>query len=369
MPETHDDDWNRLTRYLAGAQSQAEAEATRAWIAEDAARAAAADEMSSAWHATAPAVHVAALRRAALVADTNDAVARLLSRLPVSTPVDTATASPRPGRRWWVAYGMAAAALLGVALPVALRTGGNDPASVTYKTGAAQRSSVYLPDGSRADLRASSTLRVLSPSHPSLLARLTSHRNGSESRTVELIGEAIFTVRHDASRPFRVLAGGAVAEDLGTVFGVRAYPGEEGVRIAVSEGAVAMHRRADVPNEAESHTPLTTLGAGDVATLDSAGNVAVVHNADVAAELAWMRDRLVFRTQRLGVVVQDLNRAFNARVVLADPMLGDQRVTLDMPERTLDATLNTIATLLDLEVRPSGDSTLLARPSRPAIPR
>jgi len=185
---------------------------------------------------------------------------------------------------------------------------------------------------------------------------------------VELTGEAIFTVVHDSARPFRVLAGPSVTEDVGTVFAVRAYAGDSAVRVVVAEGAVSVARRATAGQGASRGA---ALAAGDVATLDArdpAGAVTVTHVDDPRAYLAWSRDRLVFRNERLAAVVADLGRAFDARIVVADPALAERRVTLDMPTRTLAATLETLSALLGVEARPAGDSVILAMP-RTAAPR
>ncbi len=49
-------------------------------------------------------------------------------------------------------------------------------------------------------------------------------------------GEALFTVVHEANRPFEVVAGGERIRDLGTRFNVYAEPGR--VVVAVLEGQV-----------------------------------------------------------------------------------------------------------------------------------
>ncbi len=67
-----------------------------------------------------------------------------------------------------------------------------------------------------------------------------------------LEGEGYFEVTHDARRPFRVHAGDALTEDLGTRFVVRAYPELAAVDVAVAEGVVSLRR----------HPPRGTRGAG-----------------------------------------------------------------------------------------------------------
>ncbi|MBV9880915.1 MAG: hypothetical protein JO180_10495, partial [Gemmatirosa sp.] len=154
----NDPEWSRYARHLAGEGTPADAEQTRRWIAEDAERARAADEARSTWHATAPAVDAAVARRAAV--DTDDAWARLAGRLSAAPSAPASSITVR--RRWMLPLGAGLAAAAAAALVVVprLREQSGAPAWRTYATPAGQRASVYLPDGSRADLRANTTLRA-----------------------------------------------------------------------------------------------------------------------------------------------------------------------------------------------------------------
>ena len=91
---------------------------------------------------------------------------------------------------------------------------------------------------------------------------------GARTREVQLEGEGYFEVRHDGARPFRVHAPGAVAEDLGTRFTVRAYPEGSGVEVAVAEGRVALRALVD--------TTRVLLDAGAVLAFGSDWTVASV---------------------------------------------------------------------------------------------
>lgn len=328
MPNDSPDDWSRLARHLAGEDD--DAERTRRWIAADPTRTAEADEATSAWHATAPAVDAAAARRAERTADTDAAWARLTARMDAPSSSTTTPRAVPNGTRYVVAAMLAAAAVL--AIVVARRPSASPR---TYATALGQRATVYLPDGSRAELRSGSTLRV-----------------AANGRDVELAGEAAFTVKHDAAHPFRVHARGAVAEDLGTVFDVRAYPEDAAVRVVVAEGAVSVRSFTGKGAPAALHR-------GDVAALDAAGAVTVTHVDDPDALVAWSRDRLVFRGERLDDVVADLSRTFARRIVVHDSSLAARRVTLDAPARTLTETLGTLGALLGVSIRSAGDSVML----------
>src|SRR4029078_10409651 len=84
--------------------------------------------------------------------------------------------------------------------------------------------------------------------------------------------EAVFDVVHDERRPFFVFSGNAVTEDLGTRFGIRAYPGDRAVRVLVVQGRLAL-RPAGSGTATDAAPAL--LGARDVAELDAAGRTRV----------------------------------------------------------------------------------------------
>ncbi len=84
-------------------------------------------------------------------------------------------------------------------------------AAVKYVTGAGQKSTVTLADGSRVILDANSTLDVAF---------------AERQRAVRLLnGHAFFDVAHDPGRPFTVQAAGRVVTALGTQFDVKLAPG------------------------------------------------------------------------------------------------------------------------------------------------
>src|SRR5690606_13337061 len=212
------------------------------WVAADASRADLVATMRRAWDASGtlpPRL------------DVDAAWTRLSGRVGIRTPADARGAAtepqrphvlpfperrahPRPARR----FGRAAAAVAGLALgaavwQLALRPDpATDPfvAARTYTTRPGQRAEMRLPDGTRVVLSVASTLRV-------------PESYGDRSRSVALEGEAYFEVAHDDARPFRVHTARAIATDLGTRFGVRAYSGDA-VTVVVREGAVSLRPTA-----------------------------------------------------------------------------------------------------------------------------
>jgi transmembrane sensor len=60
----------------------------------------------------------------------------------------------------------------------------------------------------------------------------------AKERIVKLTGEAYFEVRHNASQPFKVEAGGQIVEDIGTDFNIAAYPDGHRTTTTLVKGSV-----------------------------------------------------------------------------------------------------------------------------------
>jgi transmembrane sensor len=233
---------------------------------------------------------------------------------------------------WYAAGWRAAAALLLVAAGGAtwwrVAAGPTEAAAETRErsTAPGQRASFELVDGSRVTLNAGSRLRWRAD-------------YGSRTRDVQLEGEGYFEVRHDRARPFRVHARGAVAEDLGTRFTVRAYPEVPGVEVAVAEGRVALQALAD--------TTRALLDAGDVGRVEGARARVVARGASTERFLGWTAGALVFDGVSLTDALPQLERWYDIDVVIPDARLAGRPLVARFSHGTAAEALDAIALALD----------------------
>lgn len=175
-----------------------------------------------------------------------------------------------------------------------------------FQTGIGEHASVTLPDGSNLELNSNSAVLIA---------------YGDGARVVELErGEAFFTVAHDTSRPFWVVADRTWVRAVGTAFNV--YRRESGVRVTVSEGRVKV---AEVPSGRErpsdkvlEQQPVSLLDAGQQADLgdDLAAQVRRLPLPDVEREVSWRSGRLYFEKRPLHEVVDELARYTPLRIEL-----------------------------------------------------
>jgi transmembrane sensor len=326
-------DWEALARYLAGEGDAAERARVARALSEDPAR-------SALLHALDDALRAPTLT-ALTPAEVEAALAVVLARRD-----ESATVLPlRPRvRRWPVAGLRAAAAVLivaGAALTwrVMSRSGpGRGDTGRQFATGVGIVDSLVLPDSSVVILGPASTVTL-------------SAGYGAASRELSLHGQALFDVRHDASRPFVVRTASAELRDVGTRFAVESQ-GPEELRVAVLDGAVAVHPARS------AQTRVDTLRARDRGVLLPGGVFQVERQAvtGVGEDVAWMGRRLSLRDAPVSQVGTELARWYGLSLRVTDSTLRTRRLTATFEQAPREEIARVLAAALGGTSRLVGDT-------------
>lgn len=171
-------------------------------------------------------------------------------------------------------------------------------------SGSGEMPAFTLSDGSTVQLNASSAVAY---------DYTTGHR------TVRLLrGQAYFEVARDAARPFTVEAGTARVTALGTAFDVRLGDAETDVTVT--------HNAVLIAFESEGRAPLR-VQQGEQAVYERAVGTKDVRPSDGLTALAWRRGQLVVDNAPLSYVVEEMNRHFSGRIVVASGELARRRVS------------------------------------------
>jgi transmembrane sensor len=267
---------------LAGGVSPAERQEIYGWVGADPRHAVAFARMEAAW----------------------ESAARLRAAPP---PLEAQAFAGRRGaavsRRLMIGAGLAAASL-GVAATVSWRLLANVD---LHRTGVGERKTVTLADGSRITLNTATTVEAAL---------------GPAERRIRLVrGEALFDVAPDAKRPFRVEAGSARFQALGTVFNVRLRP--DVVELTVTEGTVAVASHDGGP----VLRPAARIAAGAGAVV-RAGAVAptTLDRQNLRQRTAWQQGVLEFDGESLAQAVAEFNRYRKQPIVIGDARLETLRI-------------------------------------------
>ncbi len=241
------------------------------WLAEDPRHAAAYDAIEQADLALEPLLPHVVIREAA-----ND-----LEAMPAQR-----------GWRWGLAGGALAASIAGAFL--LLPQAGSSRYEVATRPG--ERQVVQLDAATRITLNGAT--------------RMTFDRKDPRFASLAR-GEALFQVRHDSARPFRLEVGDNIVEDAGTVFNVVHETGE--VRVAVAEGKVVYN-----PGRAA-----IALDAGQALVDRGASNGVDVTRIPTERVGGWKSGSLVYSAAPLSRIAADLSRAMEVRITVA-PGLADR---------------------------------------------
>lgn len=170
---------------------------------------------------------------------------------------------------------------------------------ITYNTITTPRGRQYqmvLPDGTKVWLNAASRITF-----PTVFT-------GAE-RKVTISGEAYFEVARNADKPFKVSAGGADVEVLGTSFNISAYSDEENVRATLLEGSVKVSR----PGAADSKSRTgVVLKPQQQAVLND--QLQVDADVNIQQVIAWKNGLFYFSSTGISTVMQQLSRWYDIDV-------------------------------------------------------
>jgi ferric-dicitrate binding protein FerR (iron transport regulator) len=221
-----------------------------------------------------------------------------------------------------------------------------DQAPAVWKTFSAahgQRAVIDLADGTRVTLAPESELRVRQPS---------ASRPKETLREVALSGEGYFEVAHVASRPFLIHTPHGTVTQLGTSFDVRAYEGDRGTRVAVTDGRVSL-----TPTPTRAAPPdAVVLAAGDFAMMTNVGVTDVARGIAVGQYTAWMQGELRFANAPLRSVIAELERWYDVKIVLEDSSFAAYRLTASLRHGSVDDVMDVVVKSLDLRAKRKGDT-------------
>jgi transmembrane sensor len=208
----------------------------------------------------------------------------------------------------------------------------------TFATKTGQRDSVLLADGSRVILGPESRLTV-------------SADFGTSARSVELVGDAMFDVRHDPAKPFSVHVANAIVEDLGTTFTI-----ESDVRDTTTVAVISGSVRLRAAGASES----ATLAAGDRGSLTANGSVRAYRQAVVPADSSWTHGVLEFHDASMRRVAGEVRRWFGVDLKVADSSLLSVPLTTTVRGNDpVDQVLTSIALSVGARVERQGNSATL----------
>jgi ferric-dicitrate binding protein FerR (iron transport regulator) len=178
------------------------------------------------------------------------------------------------------------------------------------------RSQVVLPDGTKVWLNAESTIKFPVPFH-------------TESRNVNLTGEAFFDVIKNPNQPFIVESEKVKVKVLGTRFNYKAYSNDPTVEVILEEGKIALSMPYDAFEKEAIMKP------GDRLVYKKESNNAIIENENIDKYIAWHTGKLVFDNTPMTEVAQLLARWYGVDVIVKNAEIMNYRFTTTFENESL----------------------------------
>ncbi len=162
------------------------------------------------------------------------------------------------------------------------------------------RSHFNLPDGTSVTLNNGSSLK-----YPT--------RFSKENRTVSLVGEAYFDVKHNQESPFIIETEGLDVKVLGTKLNIYSYPGEEYQEITLESGEIEL-----LSTLKKKQISIRKMKPGQHAVYEYTKHKLDVKFDDVKKYTSWKDGRLVLRNDPASVFLKRIGRWYNVQFNIQD---------------------------------------------------
>lgn len=188
---------------------------------------------------------------------------------------------------------------------------------------------VTLSDGTHIRLNSNSAIAIPNP-----------FPDGE--RMVSLTGEAWFDVATDKDRPFKIQAGQAAIQVLGTEFNVKMDETAGNIQVAVAEGKVSLN---NTTRKDESSAILTK---NTYAVYDVDSREILIEHTPVENYMSWINGKLFFYNEPLWVVSRYIERLYNVSFQFEKETLKELPLSTNMARENLSSVLDIIAQTLGI---------------------
>jgi len=185
-----------------------------------------------------------------------------------------------------------------------------------------QKSTIFMPDGSKVKLNSESTLTFYSD-----------FKTGD--RNVRLKGEAFFDVTTDIQRPFTIKTKDIETKVKGTSFNVRSYADEDNTQVLVVSGEVSV---------SDKRGNSIRLNPNEFVEYSSSKNT-IKKSVDVDFKkiIGWKDGILIFENDPINLVVSKIERWYGVEIILENNSVIDGTYTGEYHNKSLQKVLDGIS--------------------------
>lgn len=217
------------------------------------------------------------------------------------------------------------------------------------------KTTVHLPDGSVVTLNSGS--------------RLSYDKDfGIKNRQINLEGEAYFDVKKNPSMPMIVSTAAVKVTVLGTTFNVKAYAEDSVVEASLFTGTIQLTTEKDpervillrprekvtINQKQNAYTVPATTKETRTETV-SLQHLTFNRTDSSFDEMAWLKNKLIFRSTRFQDVANELQRKFNVSIYFSDTVFQDIRITGSFSDESIQEILPALQQTIPFHFTSSGN--------------
>jgi transmembrane sensor len=211
----------------------------------------------------------------------------------------------------------------------------------TISTRTANRQTLALSDGSRADLNAQTQLKI-------------DFRYGR--RLVHLTeGEAFFTVAKDAEHPFLVETPAGTVQVTGTQFNVR-LSSDKSAEVTLLEGSVAISTPGAGSSRVHEISPVALAPGEQVTLADGRPDLRMLTPSALESVTAWRDGRLILDELTVAEAAARMSR-YHGKRINVDPEAGTVRLGGSCPLDDLPSFLQSLKATQKLTILDNRDGS------------
>ncbi|MEP6713920.1 MAG: FecR family protein [Ferruginibacter sp.] len=233
-------------------------------------------------------------------------------------------------------------------------------------TNRGSKTEVKLPDGTLVILNADSKL-----SYPDNFL--------GNTREVTLQGEAFFKVTENKQKPFIIHSKAMDIKVLGTVFNVKAYPGESTSEATLIKGSieVTLKNRTNEKIMLKPSEKITVSNFTEIPKLDikkalgsstkpiehipliAVDQVSVDKKENIFKEIGWTQNKLMFKNETLESIVTTMQRWYGRTIEIKTEKLKDLKFTGNFTEESFVQVIQALQLSCNFSFKAENNSILI----------
>lgn len=197
---------------------------------------------------------------------------------------------------------------------------------------------VVLPDNSKVWLNGDSRIKYST--------------DFSDSRNVELSGEALFEVTKNQRNLFTVKSKNIRIEVYGTTFNVQSYDNDVISEVALVEGSVGLYRDEQL---------LKKMIPGEVIVYDTQRNKFSSHQGNIGQITSWKSDELIIENETFESMAKYLERWYGVEITLDQSLRQNLRLSFKVKTESLIELLSIIDHITPVSYEISGKQVKITK--------